>query len=232
MEKFAALILAAGKGTRMKSGVPKVLHPVAGRPMISYVVDAVRSGGFRDVVIVVGHESEEVRKVVQEPGIKFALQEPQLGTGHAVAAARDLFTGFSGDILILCGDIPLLQSTTIKEFIRSHQNNSSSLTVMTTYPEKSAGYGRIVRTEDGGVAAIVEERDADEAEKAIKEINTGVFLAKADLLYSLVGKLKTDNSQAEYLPHRHCGRGRERISTCPCLCARRCSGSNRNQQSF
>ena len=197
MEKFAALILAAGKGTRMKSGVPKVLHPVAGRPMISYVVDAVRSGGFRDVVIVVGHESEEVRKVVQEPGIKFALQEPQLGTGHAVAAARDLFTGFSGDILILCGDIPLLQSTTIKEFIRSHQNNSSSLTVMTTYPEKSAGYGRIVRTEDGGVAAIVEERDADEAEKAIKEINTGVFLAKADLLYSLVGKLKTDNSQAE-----------------------------------
>ena len=121
MEEFAALILAAGKGTRMKSGVPKVLHHVAGSPMISYVVDAVRSGGFQEIVIVVGHESAEVRKVAQVPGIKFALQEPQLGTGHAVAAARESFRGFSGDILILCGDIPLLQSKTIKEFIRFHQ---------------------------------------------------------------------------------------------------------------
>lgn len=198
MEEFAALILAAGKGTRMKSGVPKVLHPVAGHPMLSYVVDAVRSCGFRDIVIVVGHDSEEVRKVVQGPGIRFALQEPQLGTGHAVAAARDLFRGFPGDILILCGDIPLLQSTTIKEFVRSHQNNSSSLTVMTTYPERSTGYGRIIRTEDGAVAAIVEERDASEAEKAIREINTGVYIAKADLLYSLAGKLRADNSQGEY----------------------------------
>jgi bifunctional UDP-N-acetylglucosamine pyrophosphorylase/glucosamine-1-phosphate N-acetyltransferase len=198
MEEFAALILAAGKGTRMKSGVPKVLHHVAGSPMISYVVDAVRSGGFQEIVIVVGHESEEVRKVAQVPGIKFALQEPQLGTGHAVAAARECFGGFSGDILILCGDIPLLQPKTIKEFIRFHQNNNSMLTVMTTFPENPSGYGRIVRREGGRVAGIVEERDASEAEKAIMEINTGVYLANADLLYSLVSKLGADNSQGEY----------------------------------
>ena len=198
MEDFTALILAAGKGTRMKSGVPKVLHHVAGRPMISYVVDAVRSGGFQEIVIVVGHESAEVRKVAQVPGIKLALQEPQLGTGHAVAAARELFRGFSGDILILCGDIPLLQSNTIKEFIRFHQNNNSRLTVMTTYPENPTGYGRIVRREGGRVAGIVEERDAGDVEKAIMEINTGVYLANADLLYSLVSKLGADNSQGEY----------------------------------
>ncbi|MGO9566773.1 MAG: bifunctional UDP-N-acetylglucosamine diphosphorylase/glucosamine-1-phosphate N-acetyltransferase GlmU [Desulfomonilaceae bacterium] len=198
MEELAALILAAGKGTRMKSGVPKVLHPVAGRPMISYVVDAVRSSGFSYIVIVVGHESAEVKKVVQEPGIEFALQEPQLGTGHAVASARDLFRGFSCDILILCGDIPLLQSRTIKEFIRFHQDNGSRLTVMTTYPESPTGYGRIIRSEGGIVTGIVEEREASDGEKAIREINTGVFLANGNLLYSLVDKIGADNSQGEY----------------------------------
>jgi len=198
MEQFAALILAAGKGTRMKSGVCKVLHPVAGRPMISYAVDAVRSCGLQSVVIVVGHESAEVKKVVQRPGIEFALQEPQLGTGHAVASARELFRGFSGDVLILCGDIPLLQSRTIRQFIQFHQDKGSRLTVMTTFPENSTGYGRIIRTDDGRVASIVEERDAGEAQKAIREINTGVFLANAELLYSLVNRLGADNSQGEY----------------------------------
>jgi bifunctional UDP-N-acetylglucosamine pyrophosphorylase/glucosamine-1-phosphate N-acetyltransferase len=198
MEEFAALILAAGKGTRMKSVVAKVLHPVAGRPMISYVVDAVRSCGYRDIVIVVGHESEEVTKVVGGPGIRFAFQEPQLGTGHAVASAREMFRGFDGHILILCGDIPLLQPRTIEEFIRFHKNHSSKLTVMTTYPDSPAGYGRIVRRKDGRVAAIVEDKDADAEEKAIKEINTGVYVANADILYSLIGRLNTDNSQKEY----------------------------------
>jgi bifunctional UDP-N-acetylglucosamine pyrophosphorylase / glucosamine-1-phosphate N-acetyltransferase len=198
MEEFSALILAAGKGTRMKSGVPKVLHPVAGRPMISYVVDAVRSAGLQDIVIVVGHESEEVTKVIQGPGIRFAFQEPQLGTGHAVASARELFRGFTGDILILCGDIPLLQPGTIEEFVRFHKNNSSRLTVMTTCPDSPVGYGRIIRGEEGRVAAIVEERDAGAEEKAIKEINTGVYAANADILYSLIGRLGTDNSQEEY----------------------------------
>jgi bifunctional UDP-N-acetylglucosamine pyrophosphorylase/glucosamine-1-phosphate N-acetyltransferase len=198
MKEFVALILAAGKGTRMKSRVCKVLHPVAGRPMISYVVDSVRSCGVQSIAIVVGHESAEVKKVVQGPGVQFALQEPQLGTGHAVASARELFKGFSGDVLILCGDVPLLQPGTIKEFMRFHKDNDGKLTLMTTYPPSSTGYGRIVRTQDGRVARIVEERDADEAEKAIREINAGVYLVNADVLYSLVGKLGADNSQGEY----------------------------------
>ncbi|MGB6068660.1 MAG: bifunctional UDP-N-acetylglucosamine diphosphorylase/glucosamine-1-phosphate N-acetyltransferase GlmU [Desulfomonilaceae bacterium] len=198
MKEIAALILAAGKGTRMKSGVCKVLHPVAGRPMISYVIDAVLSCGLQKIVIVVGHESVEVCKIAGVPGIEFALQEPQLGTGHAVASARDLFKGFSGDVLILCGDIPLVQSRTIEEFVRFHRENSSKLTVMTTFPEIVAGYGRIMRTDQGQVAGIVEDRDADEAEKAVREINTGVYLANAELLYSLVDKIGADNSQGEY----------------------------------
>ncbi len=198
MEEITALILAAGKGTRMKSGVCKVLHPVAGRPMISYVIDAVHSCGFQKIVLVVGHESAEVRKVAGSSGVEFAIQEPQLGTGHAVASARDLFKEFSGDILILCGDIPLVQSRTIEELIRFHRGNESKLTVMTAFPEIAAGYGRIVRTDRGQVAGIVEDRDANDSQKAVKEINTGVYVANAKLLYSLVDKIGSNNSQGEY----------------------------------
>jgi len=198
MNEYAALILAAGKGTRMKSDLCKVLHLVAGRPMISYVVEAVLSAGLGKISIVVGHQSNEVMKSLHSQGIEFAFQEPQLGTGHAVTVAGSLFNDFSGNILVLCGDIPLVQPRTIEEFIAFHEQQRSLLTVLTTCMENPSGYGRIVRDESQHVLRIVEERDANENEKAIEEINTGVYLVEARLLYSLLERIRPDNVQGEY----------------------------------
>lgn len=166
--------------------------------MIRYVVDAVNTAGFEKIVLIVGHQADEVRQCMSEPNLEFALQEPQLGTGHAVAAARHLFEGYSGNIFILCGDIPLIQPSTIARFIRFHEENSSGLTVMTTFPDSPAGYGRIVRDGAGSVIRIVEERDADEEEKRIGEINTGIYMVRNDLVFSLLEGVDANNAQAEY----------------------------------
>ncbi|MBI4966063.1 MAG: bifunctional UDP-N-acetylglucosamine diphosphorylase/glucosamine-1-phosphate N-acetyltransferase GlmU [Desulfomonile tiedjei] len=198
MKQYAALILAAGKGTRMKSGLCKVLHPVAGRPMISYVMDAVHGAGFQKIVVVVGHQADGVRKAAEARAVEFVVQEPQLGTGHAVLAAKDLFQGFAGDIFILCGDIPLIQPATIREFLDMHEANASRLTVMTALMEDPAGYGRIIRNESGLVERIVEQRDADASELAVKEINTGLYIVDSELLYALLEKISANNSQGEY----------------------------------
>jgi len=192
------LILAAGKGTRMKSRRCKVLHPVAGRPMISYVTDAAFSAGFSEVCLVVGHQADEVRRGLPGEGIRFVVQEPQLGTGHAVSAAQGMLEGFSGHVLILCGDIPLIRPETIKDFIGFHESARSRLTVMTTHPDDPSGYGRIIRKDGGTIARIVEQRDADEEEKAVREINTGIYLVECRLLYQLLAKVTPDNSQREY----------------------------------
>jgi len=198
MKQYAALILAAGMGTRMKSGLCKVLHPVAGRTMISYVMDAVHSSGFQKTVVVVGHQADAVKKASEAHAVEFALQEPQLGTGHAVAVAKDLFQGFSGDVFILCGDIPLIQPGTIRDFIRFHEDERSHLTVMTAFLEDPTGYGRIIRNESELVTRIIEQSDANEAERDVSEINTGLYIADAELLYSLLGKIGANNSQGEY----------------------------------
>jgi len=198
MENYAALILAAGKGTRMKSALCKVLHAVAGSPMIQYVVEAVNEAGFRKIVLVVGHQADEVRECMREPHLEFAVQEPQLGTGHAVAAARRLFENYSGNIFILCGDVPLIQPSTMARFVHFHEEASSRLTVMTTFPKCPDGYGRIVRDDSGSVIRIVEERDADEEQKRIREINTGIYLVRKDLLFSLLESVGADNAQNEY----------------------------------
>jgi bifunctional UDP-N-acetylglucosamine pyrophosphorylase / glucosamine-1-phosphate N-acetyltransferase len=198
MTEYAALILAAGKGTRMKSHLCKVLHPIAGRPMILYVTDSVREAGFNVVVTVVGHQAEEVKKTLAAEGTAFAFQEPQLGTGHAVASARNLLEDFQGDIFVLCGDIPLLRPDTIRKFLHFHEEHRSKLTVMTTCLDNPKGYGRVIRNGAANVTRIVEDRDASEDEKKIREINTGVYLMKASFLYSLLGRITPDNAQAEY----------------------------------
>ncbi len=198
MAEYAALILAAGKGTRMRSNLCKVLHPVAGRAMILYVLDAVKDAGFETVVTVVGHQSEEVKKTLAGRETKFAMQDPQLGTGHAVASARNQLEHFDGHILVLCGDIPLIQTETIRAFIRFHEEHSSNITVMTTFLDNPKGYGRIIRNGSHTVTRIVEDRDAQEEEKNIQEINTGVYLVNARLLYSLLERIRPDNAQAEY----------------------------------
>ncbi|MFH1116913.1 MAG: bifunctional UDP-N-acetylglucosamine diphosphorylase/glucosamine-1-phosphate N-acetyltransferase GlmU [Pseudomonadota bacterium] len=198
MKDCAVLILAAGKGTRMRSRLCKVLHPVAGRPMMAYVVDAVRAAGLTNIAVVVGHQSSEVKEFFRDEALEFVLQEPQLGTGHAVAAAQPAMDGFSGNVLILCGDVPLITPAAIESFIKYHDGQEGLLTVLTTFPEDPSGYGRIIRSGDRSVARIVEERDALEEEKAVGEINTGIYLVDSILLFQLLERITPNNAQREY----------------------------------
>ncbi len=198
MRKHCAIILAAGKGTRMKSSLCKVLHLVAGKPMVSYVAEAVRSSRVEKIVIVVGHRAHEVQQCVGGPGIEFALQEPQLGTGHAVRAAEPLLYGFEGDLLILCGDIPLIEPATIEALLSFHAASGGTLTVATTFLDRPQGYGRIVRNQAGEVLRIVEDKEAGEQEKEIREVNTGIYAADPKKVFPLLKRVGPDNAQGEY----------------------------------
>jgi bifunctional UDP-N-acetylglucosamine pyrophosphorylase / glucosamine-1-phosphate N-acetyltransferase len=198
MSQFAAIILAAGKGTRMKSSICKVLHPVAGRPMVSYVVDAVRACGVRKIVLVVGHQASDVMSRFGGEDVEFALQKPQLGTGHAVAAAAEAFTGYAGHILILCGDVPLISPETLKKFQSFHLERSGRITVMTTRMKNPGAYGRIVRDVNGEIIRIVEEKDAADAERDIDEINTGLYIVQGKMLFALLSGIGNNNAQGEY----------------------------------
>jgi len=199
MENVAAIILAAGKGTRMKSGLVKVLHPTAGRPMIAWPVDAARSAGATPTVLVVGHQADAVRSVFQGvPDIRSAMQAEQLGTGHAVACTRDQLTGFSGTVLILCGDTPLLRVETLQGLIAFHREQGASLTVLTATMNNPFGYGRVIRDSAGRVVRIVEQKDATPEEQAICEINSGIYCMEAGFLYANIGAVSSNNAQQEF----------------------------------
>jgi len=199
MNTVAAVILAAGKGTRMKSGLVKVLHPVAGRPMIDWVVDAARAAGASPAVLVVGHQSDAVQAVFRgDADIRCALQEQQLGTGHAVACAREGLAGFSGTVLIMCGDTPLLRGETLQGLIAFHRENRAALTVLTAVLEDPHGYGRVVRDAAGRVLRIVEQKDATPQEQAIREINSGIYCMEAGFLFANVDSISSDNAQGEF----------------------------------
>ncbi len=198
MNKVAAVILAAGKGTRMKSSLAKVLHPLCGEPLLSYSVSAARRVGADPIVVVLGYQSELVRKMVIDEHLVFVIQEPQLGTGHAVMQARESLSGFNGSILILCGDVPLLSEITLTSLIEKHWLGKSALTVLTTFLDKPEGYGRIIRGSGDSILKIVEERDASKQQKSIKEINTGIYCAQSDFLFAALDQIKNDNVQKEY----------------------------------
>jgi bifunctional UDP-N-acetylglucosamine pyrophosphorylase/glucosamine-1-phosphate N-acetyltransferase len=198
MMDCAAIVLAAGKGTRMKSSLCKVLHEIAGRPMISYVLDSAKDAGIEKICVVVGHQADRVREILADQNVSFELQEPQLGTGHAVESARNSLKDFQGHVLILCGDIPLVRSSTLRSMIDFHESNGSRLTVMTATVESPYGYGRILKSETGLIKSIVEERDASELERGTKEINAGVYLVESSLLFKLLTRLRPNNSQGEY----------------------------------
>ncbi|MCL5126749.1 MAG: NTP transferase domain-containing protein, partial [Deltaproteobacteria bacterium] len=198
MKQYGAVILAAGKGTRMKSSYCKVLHPVCGRPMLAYVLDAVRSLNVNRVGIVIGHQAEEILSRFDSVDLNFVKQEPQLGTGHAVKQCSGLFRNFDGHLLIICGDTPLIKVETLADFIRFHDEASSMISVLTTELANPFGYGRIVRDKNDHVAKIVEERDADKFQRTMREINTGIYMVESNLLFSLLDKVKADNSQKEY----------------------------------
>ncbi|MGD9818720.1 MAG: NTP transferase domain-containing protein, partial [Desulfomonilaceae bacterium] len=198
MMNYSAIVLAAGKGTRMKSNLCKVLHEIAGRPMISYVLESARNAGVGKICVVVGHQNERVREILKDQNLSFELQEPQLGTGHAVQSAQASFYGYEGQVLILCGDIPLVKSSTLKAMMDFHANIGSALTVMTAVVEDPYGYGRIIRSDEGLVANIIEERDADENNRRVREINAGVYLVDSKILFDLLSLIKPNNAQGEF----------------------------------
>ena len=161
MGDVAAIILAAGKGTRMKSDLVKVMHPLAGAPMVAWPVEAARQAGTSRMVLVVGHQADAIRNHFEgTEGMAFALQEEQLGTGHAVASAAAALEGFEGRVLILCGDVPLIRPETLRGMIDAQRSTGAALTVLTTRLANPYGYGRIIRGFDGRVIRIVEEKDA------------------------------------------------------------------------
>ena len=197
MANLVAVILAAGKGTRMRSKYPKVLHKVGGKPMLQHVIDAATVAGCDDKVVIVGHEAELVEKMVGSQG-KIALQAEQLGTGHAVMQTAEALKGFTGTALILCGDTPLLEGAELKKFCEAHQASGAAATVLTAIMDDPFGYGRIVRDAKGNVKAIVEQKDATEEQKAIKEINTGIYCMECPLMFDVLATLTNDNAQGEY----------------------------------
>ena len=193
------VILAAGKGTRMKSSRPKVLHSLAGRSLIEHVLKTVDSLRADSVIAVVGHGADEVRTALAaHTSLEFALQSPQLGTGHALLQAESLLAGKSGTVLLIYADVPLLQSATLSRLIEHHRASKAAATVLTTELPEPYGYGRIVRDAAGRIQRIVEERDASGSERAIKEINTGIYCLDLKPLFESLHQLATDNSQGEY----------------------------------
>lgn len=190
----SAIVLAAGKGTRMKSDLNKVMHPISNKPMIGHIIETLKKADVDNIVVVVGHGAESVKEYLQDD-VTYALQEPQLGTGHAVMQASSL-QHFDGDTIVLCGDGPLIQTETIKKAFAC--NEDSALTVLSAKLEDGATYGRILRDKDQGVAKIVEAKDCSAEELAITEINTGIFCFKNKELFAGLKEIKNDNVQNEY----------------------------------
>ncbi len=198
MSDLHVVILAAGKGTRMKSVRPKVLHHVAGRPMIDYVLRAAASLNPATTTVIVGHMKESLRQgLAAYPGLSFATQEPQLGTGHALLQAAPVLEGKTGVVLLLSGDVPLLKRHTLARLLEAHEQSAAAATVLTAIVEQPYGYGRIVRLR-GQISRIVEERDASPAQRKLKEINSGIFAFSLGPLFGALRGLARGNAQGEY----------------------------------
>jgi bifunctional UDP-N-acetylglucosamine pyrophosphorylase/glucosamine-1-phosphate N-acetyltransferase len=198
MSNSHVVILAAGKGTRMKSALPKVLHRVAGVPLIDHVLRAASALSPSSIVVVVGHHAAQLEAALRiRPGLSFALQEPQLGTGHALLQAEPLLKGAQGTLVLLSGDVPLLRAESLAALVRTHEERRAAATVLTAVVASHAGYGRIVR--DGGrIASIVEHKDASSAEREIAEINSGVYAFDIGPLFAALRQIGSSNAQGEY----------------------------------
>ena len=194
----AVLVLAAGKGTRMKSDLIKVLHPLMGQPMLAHVLNAASYLTPSRVVVIVGHQADLVVETFSDLGLTFVHQEQQLGTGHAVASASDALSDFKGTVLILSGDVPLLSPQTMMDFLAAHRESRVPLSVLTVDLAEPGAYGRIIRDEQGYLVEIVEARDASAEQRRITEINAGIYAADAELLFEAVQRLTPDNDQKEY----------------------------------
>ncbi|MGE7663871.1 bifunctional UDP-N-acetylglucosamine diphosphorylase/glucosamine-1-phosphate N-acetyltransferase GlmU [Peribacillus sp. NPDC097197] len=197
MSNRYAIILAAGQGTRMKSKLYKVLHPVCGKPMVQHVIDQVNQLQIEDIVTVIGHGAEKVQEQLGD-SCKYALQEQQLGTAHAVMQAESVLAGKSGITLVICGDTPLIKAETMEALIALHEKSQAKATILTAYADQPDGYGRVLRSENGLVEKIVEHKDASVEERYVKEINTGTYCFDNQALFSALKKVSNENVQGEY----------------------------------
>ena len=194
-----AIVLAAGKSTRMKSALPKVLHEVCGRPMIDYVLDAARTAGAAQIVVVVGHEAERVQAALaHHRDVEFALQAEQKGTGHAVMMCGDALARHDGPVLVLSGDTPLLRAESLQALLAEQAQHAAACVIGTAETEANQGLGRIVRDADGRFSRIVEQRDATPEQAAIREINTGCYVFDGESLLDALSRIRPENVQSEY----------------------------------
>jgi len=198
MRETVALILAAGKGTRMYSDLAKVLHPVCGKPMLSYPLAAVKGLPCDRILAVIGHQAERIQEIFAAAQVEWVVQSQQLGTAHAVLCALPRLTGFTGTVLICCGDTPLLTAETLRTFLERHHEAGGDLSVLTMVLEEPGSYGRILRDRRGRVKGVVEAKDARKGQRSIHEVNTGVYCAKAGVLQAVIPAIGNANAQAEY----------------------------------
>jgi len=195
---LVTIILAAGKGKRMKSDLPKVLHPLANKPLVHYVIELASTLGSERTLLVVGHGRDQVIEATRNLGVEWVIQDQQLGTGHAVAVCKHRLAEFAGDLLVLSGDVPLLQRETMLKALDLHRASGAAATVLTFRPDDPHGYGRILRGEDDRLIGIVEERDATETERRLSEVNSGVYLFQGQRLLPTLDQIGNDNASGEY----------------------------------
>jgi len=194
---LSVVILAAGKGTRMKSSRAKVLHEVFYRPMLHHVLDSVAPLNPATTIVVVGHQKEAVEAILDDYDVICCEQKEQNGTGHAVQCTEPLLGGRKTDVMILYGDVPLVQPHHLEEMLESHRLTGAGLTIMTTSLDDPTNYGRIIRADNGAVQAVIEEKDADPEQRLIREINTGIYIGEATFLFDALSRVTTDNAQQE-----------------------------------
>lgn len=197
MNKLKAIILAAGKGTRMKSELPKVVHTIGDQCLVDYVIEAARGAGAEEICLVVGYKHEVVEENITHKDVSYALQAEQLGTGHAVKCAGDFLDG-EGETLILFGDTPLITAETLKRLTDYHRENHDTVTVLSAMVDDPTGYGRIIRDKDGNFVKSVEHKDASEEERASCEINSGMYIFDTKELKEALELLTPNNAQGEY----------------------------------
>ncbi len=192
-----AVVLAAGKGVRMNSELPKVLHHLAGKPLVAHVIDNLKKSRIDDIILVVGYKGEDVQKKIGD-SVRYVWQKEQLGTGHAVLMADELLAGFKGQVLVACGDAPLISSESFQMLAEKMKEKDVKASVLTMILDKPQGYGRMVKDASGSLLRIVEEKDATDEERKITEVNTGTYVFDSEILFDGLKKIGNNNAQGEY----------------------------------
>ena len=195
---LAVAILAAGKGTRMESDLPKVLHKVGGKPMVSHVIQRAVELGAEKIVSIIGYQHELVKETIGNEPTQFAIQLEQLGTGHAVLQCASQLSKFDGSILVLSGDVPLISYDTLQNLLETHNTSATKATLLSAIVEDATGYGRVIRNLQGNLDRIVEHKDANEDELNVNEMNAGIYVFDCKTLFELLPQVGNNNSQGEY----------------------------------